>query len=1105
MKDPNTGAPLEVVVQSPTTTTTENTRPEKRIPPKSHQVRALGRKTLAYQKRQMCTNICCVGCCPAMMVIISAVLGAVIQGLIDKNNEIKEVVYCSNIRALDNVNSPIFNIDDPGVPKTGDTINGRKIANAALSQISHVNFLKTPDLVSQMGSGAFGFTSQKPCVEYLAANYPFTAGDIYALDPAIPAASNWSRLDSTYSPQPTGGWLSSNAFDLYRIFVQWQLRPWYYYTVADGVDASLLGTRPATGVIPISLANASTVLSGDLFKPSTVANGMLDTFERRYYVALNQQGINGVEQIPWFESATGNMDVTIGQALNAVLEKLSSVNKTVLREEDPSPADTAAFLASISEVTKSLPYGGIAFNKLDHPNRAYEYVFHIGTDTRLDKAAGFPPAGQRQLVQQAQLSNAILRTSNPATHASSQITQSVRAFPWLRSTKFVLPFSSFMGRVLFPFAISFLLPFFVVTLVKEKEDRIFGMMRMNGLKTWTYWLAHYIHFYSLHVMAAIVFLVAGRIAKIDMFVRTNAGVLIIIFFMWGHLQVAVAFFFATLFNHSRSALVVTFLVVLCSVLVSLAGDTLFTRGQAPSAYFIWPPFAFFRILTVVNQASYRSEERPYTVSMIRNGDEVYTALMFMLWEWFVLMALAFWLGGDGWRKSVLWFKTRKQRKHMAKQVNNHDELEGGKGGLAPTDINDPNFIRPEYLLHEDPDVIAERDRVKPISLTDPKYPLILKNLRKQYPTGKTALKTLTMAAESNMVFGLLGPNGAGKSTTISILTGLYESTGGQASIDGYDINTEREGVWRVVGVCPQHDVLWEDLTCEEHLLFYARLKGIDKADEAEVVEQSLKTVALNGPFKNRRTKGLSGGEKRRLSIAIALVGHPKVVFLDEPTTGLDPEVRRLIWNIITEARKNRTIVLTTHSMEEAEVLCQRIGIVSQGTLRCIGTPHHLKSLYANSFRIVFSVNEEKDLPKAKAFVEGILGPAAVLSESYATQAAYEVPKGGSPPASSYNSEVEEEEEEEENTSTLATTTGGPVPTPTPILKSKSLAPPSTTHSRSPSATSADGSPTRIGAVFDQMEAGKTEAGIVEWGLGETTLEEVFVQIIGVDGEDALGS
>src|SRR5205823_4564098 len=121
-------------------------------------------------------------------------------------------------------------------------------------------------------------------------------------------------------------------------------------------------------------------------------------------------------------------------------------------------------------------------------------------------------------------------------------------------------------------------------------------------------------------------------------------------------------------------------------------------------------------------------------------------------------------------------------------------------------------------------------------------------------------------------------------------------------------------------ICPQHNILWDDLTVLEHCLFYARVKGIPTKIELEAAKKALKQVSLE-PFEDRLSKGLSGGEKRRLSIAISLIGNPAVVFLDEPTTGLDPEVRRLIWNIVNEAKKGRTIVLTTHSMEEAEVLC----------------------------------------------------------------------------------------------------------------------------------------------------------------------------------------
>jgi ABC-type multidrug transport system ATPase subunit len=193
----------------------------------------------------------------------------------------------------------------------------------------------------------------------------------------------------------------------------------------------------------------------------------------------------------------------------------------------------------------------------------------------------------------------------------------------------------------------------------------------------------------------------------------------------------------------------------------------------------------------------------------------------------------------------------------------------------------------------------------------------------------------------------------GKTTLISILTGLYEPSSGSAKINNYDIDTQMDDIYKSIGICPQYNILWDDLTVLEHCLFYSRVKGISAKNELETAKKAIEQVCLE-QFEDRLSKGLSGGEKRRLSIAISLIGNPAVVFLDEPTTGLDPEVRRLIWNIVNEAKKGRTIVLTTHSMEEAEVLCNRIGIMAKGTLRCIGPQLRLKEVYGKGFKLSFS-------------------------------------------------------------------------------------------------------------------------------------------------------
>lgn len=215
------------------------------------------------------------------------------------------------------------------------------------------------------------------------------------------------------------------------------------------------------------------------------------------------------------------------------------------------------------------------------------------------------------------------------------------------------------------------------------------------------------------------------------------------------------------------------------------------------------------------------------------------------------------------------------------------------------------------------------------------------------------------------------------------MTGLYQPTSGTAYVAGYDINTQMQEVYKKIGVCPQHDVLWDDLTVEEHLLFYARLRGITSKNESQTVLKAIEDVNLM-KFKNRLSKGLSGGEKRRLSIAIALLGDVPVAFLDEPTTGLDPEVRRTIWNIIQTAKSGKTIILTTHSMEEADLLSSRIGIMAKGVLRCVGTPLHLKRRYGRGFKLTISFrkdndqlvesNEKADLKRANALktIEGLL-------------------------------------------------------------------------------------------------------------------------------------
>jgi len=222
-----------------------------------------------------------------------------------------------------------------------------------------------------------------------------------------------------------------------------------------------------------------------------------------------------------------------------------------------------------------------------------------------------------------------------------------------------------------------------------------------------------------------------------------------------------------------------------------------------------------------------------------------------------------------------------------------------------------------------------------------------------------AVKGVTYVIEEGQLFCLLGHNGAGKTTTINMLTGMFLPTGGDATILGNSIIDGMDSIRKVMGYCPQHDLLWGQLTAKEHLEMFAAFKGMPKREIQKEVEERLKDVNLLDQ-KDIQTLAFSAGMKRRLSTAIALTANPQIVFLDEPTTGMDPVSRRQVWNLIEQYKKNRVIVLTTHSMEEADILGDKIGIMSHGQLSCIGTSLHLKNKFGAGYRVTLTMNGSDD-------------------------------------------------------------------------------------------------------------------------------------------------
>jgi ABC-type multidrug transport system ATPase subunit len=269
----------------------------------------------------------------------------------------------------------------------------------------------------------------------------------------------------------------------------------------------------------------------------------------------------------------------------------------------------------------------------------------------------------------------------------------------------------------------------------------------------------------------------------------------------------------------------------------------------------------------------------------------------------------------------------------------------------------------QSILHQiDEDIQYEIDRVH---MGEANGDLIVINdLTKRYPDGKLAVDNLCLGIPSGQCFGLLGINGAGKTTTMAMLTAEFPPTSGDATLEGFSVTSEPEQTRRRIGYCPQFDAHFMNMTGREHVKLYASIKGVPANIIEDVVSYKLQQVGLNEYDSNRLSSNYSGGMKRKLSVACATIGNPRIIFLDEPSTGMDPVSRRDLWGIISamvvgdgSESSSSSIILTTHSMEECEALCPRIGIMAGGRLKCLGSAQHLKSRYGKGFQVECKIKE----------------------------------------------------------------------------------------------------------------------------------------------------
>ena len=245
--------------------------------------------------------------------------------------------------------------------------------------------------------------------------------------------------------------------------------------------------------------------------------------------------------------------------------------------------------------------------------------------------------------------------------------------------------------------------------------------------------------------------------------------------------------------------------------------------------------------------------------------------------------------------------------------------------------------------------------------------IVTRSLTKQY-ANLTALNSFDLEVAQGSIFGLLGPNGAGKTTLIRILTTLMRQSSGEAFIEGLDIRTNGGQIRSMIGVVSQENSLDRYLTARENLILHARLHGMDKKHYNRRIDELLELMGLAGRQKDFPDT-FSGGMQRRLVVARALVHQPQLLFLDEPTTGLDPQSRRAVWDYVRSLAGSMTIFLTTHYLEEAEQLCDRIAIMDHGRLIALGSTQELKDRLSGA--TVYEIEFERDVDRYAALLKSM--------------------------------------------------------------------------------------------------------------------------------------
>lgn len=509
----------------------------------------------------------------------------------------------------------------------------------------------------------------------------------------------------------------------------------------------------------------------------------------------------------------------------------------------------------------------------------------------------------------------------------------------------ILTVSKGMTTVLigFPMMLAYLR--LVNGIMREKEKKIKEGMKIMGLRASAFYLAWFLTYFVISLVTSIF---VSLIFKGTVLKKSSWAIIFFVHFLYSLALMSLGILITVFFNKVKVANVLAFVIAFASAWPSSAVKQLKATTGALFGVSICPltsvGYGFSHMFNLENLGLGETND---TVSMTIVNYKLSYHFIWTVIEFVGFLLLAAYLeqvlpSEFGVQKHPL-FCLRRSKKHS---VNDTDDSPQDSANLENIEPVDPTLKNQDHHFES----------------------IKVQNLRMKYDNGKLAVDGVAYNMYIGQIFALLGHNGAGKTTTINMITGMYKPSSGTVKVFEKDISTELDQIRQSLGVCPQHDVLFDNLTVQEHLELYTVFKGVKPKDCEDEINQMLSDLELLEQ-RDRVVKDLSGGQRRKLSVAIAFVGGSKFILLDEPSSGLDTAARRKLWDMLKNSKHGRVILLTTHYMDEADFLGDRIAIMGEGKIKCLGSSMFLKQKFGVGY--ILTVNKENNHDPSEPIVKVI--------------------------------------------------------------------------------------------------------------------------------------